>query len=129
MSASVSAGVTALDGVSFDVKEAEIVGLIGPNGAGKTTLFNCISRVYPVHEGDMSLRGTKSLLQETAPSGREPRHRAHVPERGPLRHAEGVTDNVILGAHSRWRHRFFAGVVPLAADPARRGAGSLSLAA
>jgi branched-chain amino acid transport system ATP-binding protein len=36
------AGITALDDVSLDVNEREIVGLIGPNGAGKTTFFNCL---------------------------------------------------------------------------------------
>ncbi|HTZ81159.1 MAG TPA: ABC transporter ATP-binding protein [Stellaceae bacterium] len=35
-------GIRAVDGVSFQVKEGEIVGVIGPNGSGKSTLFNCI---------------------------------------------------------------------------------------
>jgi branched-chain amino acid transport system ATP-binding protein len=46
-------GLTAIQNVSLEVCEGEIVGLIGPNGAGKTTLFNLISGVYPPDEGDI----------------------------------------------------------------------------
>ena len=35
-------GIAAVDGVSFEVREREILGIIGPNGSGKSTLFNCI---------------------------------------------------------------------------------------
>ena len=49
-------GVRALDGVSFEVTEGEIVGIIGPNGAGKTTLFDCISGFVPTARGSIRLR-------------------------------------------------------------------------
>ncbi len=48
-------GVTALDGVSLDVRAGEIVGLVGPNGAGKTTLFDAISGFVAVRSGTVSL--------------------------------------------------------------------------
>ena len=49
-------GLAALNGVSFDVKEGEILGIIGPNGAGKTTLFNVINGVYKPEKGRIVFR-------------------------------------------------------------------------
>ena len=56
-------GVTALNDVTFDVKEKEILGLIGPNGAGKTTVFNVITGVYQITSGSIEFQG-KSLAGE-----------------------------------------------------------------
>ncbi len=51
-------GVTALDGVTFDIKQGEILGLIGPNGAGKTTCFNVMTGVYKPTSGEARFLGT-----------------------------------------------------------------------
>src|SRR4051795_8913996 len=50
-------GVTALDEVTFDIKEGEILGLIGPNGAGKTTCFNVMTGVYQATSGQIRFDG------------------------------------------------------------------------
>src|ERR1043166_2735585 len=47
-------GIVAVDSVSLDVAEGEIVGLIGPNGAGKTTVFNLITRLYRPESGEIA---------------------------------------------------------------------------
>lgn len=50
-------GLVAVNGVSFEVRKGEILGIIGPNGAGKTTLFNLISGVYKPDEGRIVFDG------------------------------------------------------------------------
>lgn len=50
-------GLTALDGVSFEIRRGEILGLIGPNGAGKTTCFNAITGVYKPAAGSVHFDG------------------------------------------------------------------------
>jgi branched-chain amino acid transport system ATP-binding protein len=59
-------GLVAVDDVSFEIGEGEIVGLIGPNGAGKTTLFNSISGVYTPDE-DSEVRFDGNDLTGAAP--------------------------------------------------------------
>ena len=50
-------GFRALQGVSFEVREGEFLGLIGPNGSGKTTLFNCVSGALQPSGGSIRFRG------------------------------------------------------------------------
>lgn len=52
-------GLTAVDHVTFDVHEGEILGLIGPNGAGKTTIFNLITGIYAPTEGEIFFDGKR----------------------------------------------------------------------
>lgn len=50
-------GLTAVNGLSFDLVEGETVGLLGPNGSGKTTALNMISGYLPLSEGSITLAG------------------------------------------------------------------------
>ena len=52
-------GFLALQGVSFEVRPGEILGLIGPNGSGKTTCFNCISGALPPSAGSVKFGGVE----------------------------------------------------------------------
>src|ERR1700742_3981568 len=92
-------GIVALNGVSFDMHQGQILGLIGPNGAGKTTLFNCLSRLYQPSAGDILMEGVSIL--------KRPPHR--IAEIGIGRTFQNVAlfsnlsvlDNVRIGAHAR----------------------------
>ena len=52
-------GNTAVDGVSFNVAEGELLALIGPNGAGKSTTFNMVNGQLQADGGSVQLAGTE----------------------------------------------------------------------
>ena len=92
-------GIVAIDDVSLDVDQGQIVGLIGPNGAGKTTLFNVITRLYKPDSGELEFDG-KSLLR-TPPHRIVRRGIARTFQNVELFRTMTVLDNVLVGAHTR----------------------------
>ena len=104
-------GIIALDSVTFEIEEGQILGLIGPNGAGKTTLFNCVSRLYTPNSGDILFEGRSMLAR--------PPHR--IAEIGigrtfqnlALFAPQSVLDNVRIGAHAHSRSDFVSDTLRL----------------
>ena len=92
-------GIVALDGVSFDVLDGQIVGLIGPNGAGKTTAFNVITRLYTPNEGEVEFDG-ESLLKLPVHTI-VARGIARTFQNVELFRTMTVLENVLVGAHTR----------------------------
>ncbi len=89
-------GVHAVNDVSLDLAEGEILGLIGPNGAGKTTLFNLISGAIPPDEGTVTLMGEDVTGQPPYRIVGKGLARTHQIVR-PLAEMS-VLDNVVVGA-------------------------------
>lgn len=89
-------GLVAVNDVSFELHEGEILGLIGPNGAGKTTLFNCVNGVYKPEEGRIIFRGTDITGMPPYKVVRLGLARTHQVVR-PLNELS-VLENVIVGA-------------------------------
>jgi branched-chain amino acid transport system ATP-binding protein len=92
-------GIVAVDDVSFDVAEGEIVGLIGPNGAGKTTMFNLITRLYRPDAGEIAFDG--DTLLRTPPHGIVKRGIARTFQNVELFGSMTVLEHVLLGRHAR----------------------------
>ena len=89
-------GLTAIDGVSFAVKQGDLLGLIGPNGAGKTTMLRAITGVVRPTEGRVVLDGEAI---DDLPIHRRIRRGLALSQQlvKPLRDLS-VLDNVVLAA-------------------------------
>jgi ABC-2 type transport system ATP-binding protein len=73
-------GVTAVDGVTFQVDRGEVVGFLGPNGAGKSTTMRLITQYYEPDSGEIRLDGTP--LEERSHEAK--RRIGYLPENNPL---------------------------------------------
>jgi len=104
-------GLTAIDSMTFDVIEGEVLSLIGPNGAGKTSAFNAITGYLRPAAGDIVYRG-RSL------SGLRPHKIAafgivRTFQKTSLFGGQTAFNNVLIGLHLRSRQRPLAIILGL----------------
>jgi branched-chain amino acid transport system ATP-binding protein len=128
-------GLVAVNKVTFDLPEGQILGLIGPNGAGKTTLFNVINGVYPATEGRYFFKGKEVTGSKTYQMAHLGMARTHQVVK-PLNELT-VRENAMVGAcyghegHNLSRAAKIADEVLAFVDLAERAdqlAGSLNVA-
>lgn len=99
-------GLTALEDVSFTVKEGSITGVIGPNGAGKTTLFNVVTGLYTQTQGEVFLGGENiSFLNTEELAGRG---LVRTFQNVELFRQMTVLENVMVGLHTRSKSGIFS---------------------
>jgi branched-chain amino acid transport system ATP-binding protein len=99
-------GLTALDGVTFDVERGTIHAVIGPNGAGKSTLFNVLNGFYRATSG-------KVTLEDVELTGKRPHDVARLGIGRTFQHpglfkGMGVMENLMIGRHVAMRSGFVA---------------------
>lgn len=123
--------IKAIQGISFDVKEGEIISLIGSNGAGKTTTLQSLSNIIQKESGSVFFYDkdiTKVSSDEIVKMGL-----VHVPEGRRVFSNMTVKENLDIGAYTRKdkdgirkdRDRVF-GLFPRLAERMKQYAGTLS---
>ncbi len=104
-------GLAAIDGMSFVVREGEVLSLIGPNGAGKTTAFNAITGYLRPAAGDIVYRGRRLnglKAHEIAALGL-----VRTFQKTSVFGGRTVLDNVLIGLHMRSSQRPLAIILGL----------------
>ena len=128
-------GVVAVNGLTLDINQGEIVALIGPNGAGKTTAFNCVTGVYEPTYGTVDFLG-ETLFSNTPKGKMEKMYLGdvapkslpiitHTPDavtkKGIARTFQNIRlfgqltvfDNVLIAKHMRARQNVFSATLRL----------------
>ena len=104
-------GVSALNQVSLEVRENEILAIIGPNGAGKTALLNCINGFYKPQEGDIYFEGKK--ITRMRPDKLAKRGIARTFQNIELYGGLSTQDNIMAARHVLMKQHFIAGALYL----------------
>jgi len=90
--------IHALQGISFNLQEGEIVALIGSNGAGKSTLLNAVSGILKATEGEITY--LDEAITNTAPQDIVKKSIIQVPEGRKIFASMTVMENLEMGAYS-----------------------------
>jgi ABC-type branched-subunit amino acid transport system ATPase component/ABC-type branched-subunit amino acid transport system permease subunit len=104
-------GLKAVEEVSLQVAEGQIVALIGPNGAGKTTLFNAVSRLQKLTAGRIVFAGKDVTRMSTANTARLGMARTFQNLR--IYPNMSVLENVLVGCHRHEKSGLWAGMLGL----------------
>jgi branched-chain amino acid transport system ATP-binding protein len=91
--------IQALDAVSLQVRQGEVVALVGPNGAGKSTLLRTISGLLKPWSGDIAFDGVS--LAGRSPAWIVRQGIIHVPEGRQILKRMTVIENLVMGAYAR----------------------------
>ncbi len=92
-------GLTAVNAVSFDVAEQQILSVIGPNGAGKSTLFKLIASFLRTTAGEVRFRGQR--ISNQSPHGVARRGVVRTFQEATIFRGMTVRENVIVAHHLR----------------------------
>ena len=118
-------GLTAVNNVSFDVGQGEILAVIGPNGAGKSTLFKLIASFLRSSSGDVLFRGER--ISNLAPHIVARRGVVRTFQESTIFRSMTVRENIIVAHHLRSKATllgFFLGSQAARADEAEFGASA-----
>jgi branched-chain amino acid transport system permease protein len=99
-------GLTAVESMTFDVREGEVLSLIGPNGAGKTSAFNAITGYLRPARGDITYRGRR--LDGLRPHAIAALGVVRTFQKTSLFGDQSVLDNIRTGLHLRAHQHPFA---------------------
>ena len=102
-------GVRALDQVSMDIRDNEILAIIGPNGAGKTALLNCINGFYKPQEGEIYYDGQR--ITRMRPDKLAKLGIARTFQNIELYTGLSTQDNIMAARHVLMKQNFIAGAL------------------